>query len=285
MRIRSNRIYPYPVFSVFSRDYSNNSFKVESDIEYDAETATVLLDVELADSQINDLICSQKAGLYCHLDCPTTKYREIFEVKLNEQNHYEHELELQQINGWIEITCLIVARENIIGFEDDNFANLYAGAKANFPQYATIGYTETNEVEIEKRTDTNGEVPSIFQITRSESDERNITYDASSDYIYIYLPHEQHDIYIDYRGVNKRLKTMMINFPVLTEILDDINTGNQDYSDRPWFDVIDHALSKKGYNALGKDFTTRSAVEVAQALLGDLAKDAFKEFDDLCSKQ
>ena len=89
MRIRSNRLYPYPILCTNSLDYSDNSFNANIDIEYDSEIATILIEIELGDAEIGKLIREREVGIYCHLDSPTTKYREIFEVELDKNNHAE----------------------------------------------------------------------------------------------------------------------------------------------------------------------------------------------------
>lgn len=281
MRIRTNRVYPYPVYSVFSTDYSDNSFVADVDIEYDSDNATVVLDIILNDAGLKKLLKEGKVGLFCHLDSPVTKFRDVFEVKLDENNHAENEYNLQKLNGNIELTCLLISKEDIADFTDDNLTGLYAGTSINFPKYATIGYTQTVEIDLQKRMDTSGEVPSIFKITPSEEESKQISFDATNEFIHIYLPREQYDIYMDYKGKNKRLKAMMINLPVLTEIIDSVNVGGVDYSEQPWFDVIEQGLKKGGFDGFGKDFTTRPAIEVAQFLLGEIAKEAFDEFDKL----
>lgn len=281
MRIRTNRIYPYPIYSVFSSDYINNNFTADIDIEYDSEIATVLINITLDDVELKKLLENGKIGLYCHLDSPGTKYRDIFEIRLDANNHAEKQYSLQAINGNIELTCLMISKEDISGFTDENFSGLHAGRAVHFPKYATIGYTETVDIELQKKIDTNGEVPSIFKITPSEDGSSQISFDANNEFIYIYLPREQYDIYMDYKGQNKRLKTMMINLPVLTEIIDSINSGIGDYSDQQWFDIVDQGVKKHGFSELGKEFATRSAIEIAQFLLGDITKDAFDEFDKL----
>ena len=95
---------------------------------------------------------------------------------------------------------------------------------------------------------------------------------------------QQMNIYIFTCLENNRLKTMMINLPVLTEIIASINSGIADYSEQPWYEVIEQSIKKKGLGELGKDFTTRQAIEIAQSLLGDITKDAFDEFDKSLSK-
>lgn len=281
MRIRTNRIYPYPIFCCDSKDYENKHFESSVDIEYDMVDATVLLNLVIEDEMIQELIKQKKVAVNCMVDCSRTKYREVFEIGMDEQLHAEIVIPVERLNGLIEITCLLVTNVKIENVENDNFAGLYDNAVVSYPQYATIGYTETEELELNKHIDSSGEIPSIFKITRGADDSKEISYDASDVYINIYLPPEQYKIYMDYKGVSKRLKTMMLNLPVLAEILCSINEGNNDYASFAWFDVIDLALQKQGYTPLGKDFTTRPAVEVAQNLLGALVKDAFDEFDRL----
>lgn len=282
MRIRTNRIYPYPVYSVFSDDYKDNIFSAEADIEYDSENATVILDITINDDELKKLMSEEKLALFCHLDSPVTKFRDVFEVGLDENNHAEHEYSLQQLNGGIELTCLLITKVEINDFMDNNLTGLYEGASVHFPQYATIGYTHTIEIDLQKRTDTNGEVPSIFKITPTEEEEGQMSFDASDEYIYIYLPRNQYDIYMDYKGQNKRLKSMMINLPVLTEIINNVNSGlGEEYASQPWFDVIEQGLKKHGFSDFGQNFTTRPAIEIAQLLLGNITKDAFDEFDKI----
>lgn len=284
MRIRSNRLYPYPILCTNSLDYSDNSFNANIDIEYDSEIATILIEIELGDAEIGKLIREREVWIYCHLDSPTTKYREIFEVELDKNNHAEKAIRIESINGNIELTCLMIAQKDIYSFTDANFSGLYLDHSVNFPKYATIGYTDTVDIEIQKKIDVNGEVPSIFKITPNDDEGAQLTFDATNEYIYIYLPREQYNIYMDYKGQNKRLKTMMINLPVLTEIIASINSGIADYSEQPWYEVIEQSIKKKGLGELGKDFTTRQAIEIAQSLLGDITKDAFDEFDKSLSK-
>lgn len=281
MRIRTNRIYPYPIFCCDSKDYEKKRFESSVDIEYDMVNATVLLNLVIEDEIIQGLIKQKKISVNCMIDCPRTKYREVFMIELDEQLHAEIVIPVEQLNGLIEITCLLVTNEKIENVENGNFAGLYTDTVVSYPQYATIGYTETEELELNKHIDSSGEIPSIFKITRGADDSKEVSYDASDVYINIYLPPEQYKIYMDYKGVSKRLKTMMLNLPVLAEILCSINEGNNDYAGCAWFDVIDHSLHKQGYISLGKEFTTRPAVEVAQNLLGNLVKDAFDEFDRL----
>lgn len=280
MKISKNRIYPYPIYSELSDDYKNNDFSLEADIEYDSETASLQLEVNLEDEVIRELIINRLVGLYCHVECSSTKYRELFELSLNtEDSAYNIEIPLFKLNDNIEVMCMLVAKENIASFADDNLGDLYEGEKIRFPQYGTIGFTDTTELTLIKRMDINGDIPSVFTIVASE-EEKEIQTEFNGDQIEIFIPKDQYEIYENYKGTGIRVKQMMVIIPALIEVLDIIKTGEGGYDDLPWFIVIEEAIKKLNYTGFDDDnFKNKPSFELAQEILGDIAKDAFNEFD------
>ena len=280
MKISKNRIYPYPIYSELSDDYKNNDFSLEADIEYDSETASLQLEVNLEDEVIRELIINRLVGLYCHVECSSTKYRELFELSLNtEDSVYNIEIPLFKLNDNIEVMCMLVAKENIASFVDDNLGDLYEGEKIRFPQYGTIGFTDTTELTLVKRMDINGDIPSVFTIVASE-EEKEIQTEFNGDQIEIFIPKDQHEIYENYKGTGIRVKQMMVIIPALIEVLDIIKTGEGGFDDLPWFIVIEEAIKKLNYTGFDDDnFKNKPSFELAQEILGDIAKDAFNEFD------
>ena len=121
MRIRTNRIYPYPIFCCDSKDFEKKCFESTVDIEYDMENANVLLNLVIDDEIIKELINQKKISVNCMIDCPRTKYRQVFRIELDEQLHAEIVIPVEQLNGLIEITCLLVTNETIENVENDNF--------------------------------------------------------------------------------------------------------------------------------------------------------------------
>lgn len=280
MKISKNRIYPYPIYSELSDDYKNNDFSLEADIEYDSETASLQLKVNLEDEVIRELIINRLVGLYCHVECSSTKYRELFELSLNtEDSVYNIEIPLFKLNDNIEVMCMLVAKENIASFADDNLGDLYEGEKIRFPQYGTIGFTDTTELTLVKRMDINGDIPSVFTIVASE-EEKEIQTEFNGDQIEIFIPKDQYEIYENYKGTGIRVKQMMVIIPALIEVLDIIKTGEGGFDDLPWFIVIEEAIKKLNYTGFDDDnFKNKPSFELAQEILGDIAKDAFNEFD------
>ena len=126
MRVSKNRIYPYPIYSELTEDYINNDFALDAEIDYDSEIAILKLDVSISDIKIRELIENRLVGLYCHIECSATKYRKLFELSINNDSDiYNIEIPLCKLNGAIEVMCVLVAKENICSFDDDNFKNEY----------------------------------------------------------------------------------------------------------------------------------------------------------------
>lgn len=280
MQIRTNRIYPYPVLSEMSDDFKDNTFTVERTLEYDATKAIINLKTTISDTAMLNLIKNGKASLNCNIECSTTKYRKLFLVPNDRINDYDIEIPLPLLNGNIEIVCVIVANEEII-FESDNLNDLYSDEIVTYPKYATIGYTDTEEIRIIKNMNINGDVPSIFSISMAEHDDK-ISYDCSNDIITIFLPKKEHEIYIDSKGKYKRLKQLMVNVAVLASIIDEIKENSDSYESNGWYKVLEEKYQSLGYeNMLSSNFKSEQSLKLAQMVLGNISKDAFNEFDKL----
>lgn len=280
MRISKNRIYPYPIYSELSEDYKENDFSLDAEIEYDSEMATLLLNVTLKDDVMRELIINRLVGVYCHVECSSTKYRELFELSLNDDDdEYRIDIPLYKLNDSIEVMCVLVAKEKIASFVDENLSELYEGEKVRFPQFGTIGFTDTIELSLVKRLDINGDVPSVFTIVADEEG-KEIQTEFEGDQINIYIPKEQYDIYENYKGTGVRVKQMMIIIPALIEVLDIIKVGEGSFEGLPWYIVLEEAVKRLNYTGFDDDgFRNKSSFELAQEILGDVAKEAFEEFD------
>jgi hypothetical protein len=284
MRVRSNRLYPYPVLSNNSDDFINNRFDVSKDIEYNNFSATVVLKTTIEDSTILDFIKDKKIGMYCNIECSVTKYRYMFEVPYDKFDEFRYDIDISELNENIEIACILVAKEDI-NFISDNLNNFYKNEVIYYPKYSTIGYTDTDEISLIKAMDINGDIPSIFTITSSEK-AKEIYYDLSQNQINIFIPREEYEIYYNSRGDSKRLKQMMINLPVLEAVLNDIKKSDDSYDQFGWYKVLEDSIKNFGYDSFDDDsFKNGSdSFKLAQNILGNISSDAFKEFEKLRMK-
>ena len=280
MKVRDNRLYIYPVLSKYSSDFVNNKFDVEIELYEGSDPAVISLTPSIEDLGILDLLKENKVGFYCHVECPVTKYRELFSLNYKNNESLEITIPLSRLNEDVEIVCLLIANENISGYDKSAFSELHS--IANYPQYATVGFTETVEFSLTKKINVNGDIPSIFSIIKKE-DALNMSCNMFDDIITIYLPKDEYGIYFDYVGTNKRIKQLMINLPVLVEALDMVKNDAASVEGFGWYKVIENALKAKGFidGFSDNNFVNTESVIIGQMLLGNLIQDAFKEFDDL----
>ena len=283
MRVKINKLFPYPILSEFSDSYVDNKFLCSTTFEYDSTTAYFKLQYTLNDGTVLDLLKEGKLGLYFIVDCSETKYRELFNVTLDENKQFTQEIPLERINGSFEIVSILMSREEIKNYQNDNLADFYKGESIVLPKYSIVGYTDSEVYFVNKKIDSNGDIPSIFTIAKDEEGKK-MSFDPDGDIITIYLPKNEYEIYEDYKGKRKRLKQLMINFPILVNVLDLLKQEDGgDYSGRSWYHALDGSLISKGYKeGIESDlFKTKSATEIAQDLLGNLIQDAFADFDTI----
>lgn len=285
MKVKNNRLYPYPVLSQDHDDYVDNSFYPNDlSLEHDSETATIKTNIVIGDDMIKSFISDGSISLNCHVECSTTKYRKVFKIGFDELNDCKIDIPLKDINDTVEICFVLVANQDIESYSNPNLNARYLDANISLFKYRTLGYTETEEFKIKKQLDTNGEVPSIFDITKSETEE-HITFDfETGDKIIIYLPPEDYLIYEKSKGTAIRIKQMMTVIPVLVELFGILKSGdNSDFIDKGWYMVLERALEKiPGYkDGFDSDNfkNSNSLFELAQKVFREVSTDAFKELD------
>ena len=292
MKVKNNRLYPYPILSTNHDDYKNNKFDVEDlEFSYDSVLATVEGKIKIDDETVNNLVAKDSVCLFCHIECSTTKYRKIFKVDETKLPVFKIDIPLKDICDVVEICFVLVANENIEGYKNDNLNDSYNDVKINLYKYNTFGYTDTFAYDIKKSLNSNGDIPSIFDITKSET-EQETTFDyLTGDKIKVYLPADDYNIYIDTKGDAVRIKQMMTVVPALEEIFEAIRNSEdrQDFESRGWYSILERAVCKMEGFEDGFDSEAfrnyDSMFRLAQKLLRSVSTDAFKEIDAFVTKE
>lgn len=281
MKVRTDKLFPYPVLSVDNDSYINNNFTCETTFEYNSVTAFLKFQYELSDEIVLKLIEKNEFGLYFIIDCSETKYRQLFSVKLNENKQFSIEIPLDKLNGMFEVVSLIICNNEMKNYYNSNLNDLYKDESIVLPKYCIAGFTGTESFFINKRIDNNGDIPSIFTIACDEEG-KILSFEPGDEIVTIYLPKEEYQIYNEYKGKRKRLKQLMINFPVLVDLIEILKTDTS-YINKPWYNALDASLVSKGYSeGINSElFKNELATKIAQDLLGNLIQDAFKDFDSI----
>ena len=118
MKIKSSRLYPYPVLSAMYDDYINSSFNIR--VKAFKKTKNLLLNIncDLNNNELLSLIDTNKAKIVCHFECQKTKLRYTKDLIVGENNF---EIPNADINEQLQIVAFIVANENISGYYSKSF--------------------------------------------------------------------------------------------------------------------------------------------------------------------
>lgn len=279
MKVNEKRIYPYPIFRPFSDDYNEVLFETGTVLSYNLDEATLSFNIKINDPAICNLVLNQDVGVYCHVECPKTKFRKAFELLPKLEVQQEINIPLSHLNEDVEVICFLVAKKEIVDFKDENLIEFYNNVTIRFPQYSIVGYTDPYETKLIKAIDVDGNIPSIFSVT-TIPEITKVEYTSDVNKIYVCLPKDDYQIYHKYRGKSQKLKQMMIILPVLVEIIKEIQEDCDSFSSNNWYNVLEMAFDKYGYDDLGSDeFKNASPLKLAQTIMPELSKNAFVEFD------
>ena len=278
MRI-SDSIYPYPVLSIDDDDYIQNS---EFDIEFTSIAATPFKNAVvkcrfiLHDHNLERLISLGKAGLYLRVENSLTAYRKLYEL---EPGKYTFELEIdpKYMRKKVEVTGLLLAKQNITDFISDTINTDLYGKDYVFPDLNTgdpLAVAFTTNVVVNDE-DSFKSVSSIMKVAKSKKE--YMVVDPDGEIIYVYLPETLYEQYIRYQSVPDIALSIVI-LPALIQVLSYmvLNRGN-DIDEQKWYMVIE-----KKIRSLDKDINDLfnekiSPLELAQMILENPVERSFNE--------
>lgn len=286
MKIKKNRIFPYPIITYNNIDYNNSNFESNINLSFDYENGNAEFEVEIKvdDEVILNLLEKEKVGVFFHVECPLTKFRDVIEIK--NLDKCLTRISIEKLNGIVEAICLLISKEEIIGYINKNLNELYQNSNINFPPFSIIGYTSTESFIVNKTTKIDGDIPSIFNIIKTKDNKNFVSFDEDSDKISIYIPEKEYDKYYDLKGRVMRIKQSILIIPVLAEILEKIkNDKDTDLETNAWYDVLEKRVQDIGYDGFGDRFKNESSFEIAQRMLGNVMEDAFYELETVFKKE
>ena len=103
MKVNEKRIYPYPVYRDGSDDYKSVGFETNIELLYNNEQAIIQFKILIEDNAILKLIDNNQVGVFCHVECSKTKYRQMFELDGTDRETQYINIDLSQLNGDIEV--------------------------------------------------------------------------------------------------------------------------------------------------------------------------------------
>lgn len=254
MKIKSSRLYSYPVLSAMYDDYINSSFNIRVKAFKKAKNLLLNINCDLNNNELLSLIDTNKAKIVCHFECQKTKLRYTKDLIIGEN---DFEIPNADINEQLQIVAFIVANENISGYYSKSFNPDYGTSKFDVEIGSVLAISNQPDIPVEKNIYDLSNVPSIISIVpyTSETDHKIYIDMDDNNKIRVRLQKNDYQNYSELgRGISDYTPILhsMIIIPALTHVFDilksDIETFYT-YEDKRWF----KALSKK-FDTLNKKF-------------------------------
>ncbi len=237
----SNVNFSYPVLCDFNDDYVDSYFDGGSagTLVKQNKKAIIGTLVSTNNNELIDLINQGKANVIVKLYCPSTKFRNIYNIGLGSNRIV---VDYKNINIKVLLETYIVAAENILNYNNHNFNNDYLGSTFNIEKGSILAIGKSEYIELEKDPNDLSDVKSVIKIISSDSDSSAMYTEFDSDYLKIYLNKKEFDLYRSYSEFELPLVNSMIIIPGIMDALDQAaQSDDEEIYNKRWF----KALSKK----------------------------------------
>lgn len=277
MEIKS-KLYPYPVLSEYSNDYRRCKFHVvvRESVVNTPEGKQHQIDFKtiLTSNGLLSLIQEKKACYAFHLECSQTSFRKVIQSFSGNETYL---LKDEDLNGRLEISCFIVATEDIKGYSSPEFHHSYKNIKGfDIDEGCILATDRTTVIEIDKYQDEIAHAPSIFSIIKNmDKTDSHMLFDMQGSKILIKLPEKD---YCSYGQLSRNPSlTPMLNsltiVPALIYVLEELARNPQDnkseYGDSLWYRALRKILLEQFQTDIDtSDFDSRKdIVALAQELV------------------
>lgn len=282
MAKNNNTFFTYPLLCNYNDDYNNIKFIAGSTgkMTKTNKKSTIETYVEIEDEEINKLLNSRELKIITKVFCPSTKYRNIFEIQ---RGIDKIEINNRDINKRVEFTTYIIANKDINNFTSYNFNDDYKGMKFEIEKGSIIAVGKEESIFFEKDIDDLTKVNSIIKIRDLKKDNEPMSVVWDDDNIKINLSTTDYNIYCRYSEYCVPIVNSMIIIPSIMYVLDQLASEEIDINDvidKKWYRV----LSKKISIATGREFDlnyirSHGSFEIIQKLFDTPIHEAMKEIE------
>jgi len=268
----NNKNFPYPVLCKDNDDILNSELNFEY-TPFESKNLKLGVKIELVNEKLEELIKEKLATFVIHIECPKTRYRQIFKSKKRE---FEIEIPHTSLLNSVEISSMIVTEENI-KYTNNKFNEDFYNEVFEIGKNKILGYDDDIKIEIERNSDHLENFPSIFSVVKRDDMGKNIGMDLdySTNKIRIMLDVENYELYKHLREDQQLEKVLASLFilPALVNVLSDYKNLN-DLETLNWYHSISLRLNELGIS--DKEEISNNALKIAQQILGDTFKNSLK---------
>ncbi len=273
------RLYPYPVLWESLDDYKSSRFDCRIDIERELRRFVLNVEFDIDNAHISKLIDEEKAEFVLHIESPATSYRL---AKCTNQKNLKITLKDEHLLGKVSLCSFVVAKEDLEDYSNPDFNDDYKGFSFSIKKGAVLAIGSQFNFKVDKEKEDLSQVPSIFTIYKKETTEdmeMEIELCDSKIRIGLNIP--------DYENYNMIVRTMpevvnsFIIFPALIYTFEQLKGNFDDFREYRWFQAIEKMFTK--YQMVFNEdlFNSKSAIELAQKVMGLPISKSLKILNDL----
>lgn len=268
------RFFPHPVLSPFSDDLLDSAFQcaikpTQEGYEYKFETTA-----RVSNDHMAHLIEAGEAVFGVHIECPATRYRNLWRFS---DNSFVFRVPMDFLEGRVQVCAFILAARNISQYVNPGFHPDYDGMPFSI-RHGDILAVDESRIFVIERQDTLRQDPSIFSITRNlNPDPPAIDVELMDNKIVIKLSPGDYERYFQLRqDANLRpLMNALIVLPGLVYVLDAIDPERcsqdelSEHEDQRWYRALRRKLEVRGVRLQSGQGYPETAISLASRLIGN----------------
>lgn len=267
------RSYPHPVLAHFSNDIVGSVFQPVVTVKISKNTYVFEAVFKTNNADLLTLIAQKKARYAVHLECPQTRYRNIF---TSSDEKFPFEIEASMLDGRAEIASFILAAHQLDTYGNALFHPDFAKLTFRVQKADTLAVGQDREFTAEKKRDPLRNVPSIFSIVPADADDATgMDVDASGPKVRVILSKSNFEAYASLKS-DQKLHPMLsaaVIVPALVTVIDEIKrvaaeSNTDSLADRRWFIVVARRLRDMGIDPEKADTFLESSLRIAHELVG-----------------
>jgi len=281
MKIRSSRLYSYPVLSAMYDDYIESKFEIKLRAYKRAKSLYLSINCELDNNELNNLIKNNQAKIVCHFECPKTKLRYTKDLIIGENSF---EISSAYINEQLEIIAFVVALEDIPNYYSASFNSDYGNSKFKIELGSVLAISNQPNIPIDKDIYELSNVPSIISIVPYNNDLDHKIYVDMDDKNKIMIRLQKND-YQNYSELGKGISNYtpilhsIIIIPSLAYVFETLKSDEETfhlYEDKRWFKAISKKFEKLNKKFEYEELKSQDSLSLAQDIIECPIEDSLK---------
>ena len=272
MKIKSSRLYSYPVLSAMYDDYNQSKFEIKLKALKKTRNLSLSINCSLDNDDLIKLINENKAKIVCHLECQKTKLRYLEDIVIGENSI---EIPNSNINEQVQVVAFVVAVENIVNYSSNDLNEDYGNAKFNFEEGSVLAISNQPDIPIEKDLYDLSNVPSIISIVPYNDDvDHKIRIDMDDKNKIMVRLHK--DDYQNYSEIGKGISDYtpilhsIVIIPTLTYVFDVLKSDAETfhmYEDKRWFKALAKKFDKLSIKFEFEELKNHDSLSLAQEVI------------------